>query len=153
MARAWVFRLAVLGLAVAFAGAAASAKPLQKDDEAPKPLPPMQKNFPLDQTFSLRELNGKSINSSLDVSFKLDGSYHASGFSGCNSWSATAYPQANQHILAGGFVLTKKACDKTNQEIERGFLRALLGTPAWDLVNGDLVIKGPGGALRFARSL
>lgn len=148
MARAWV-----LGLAVALACTAASAKPLKKDDDAPKPLPPMQKNFPLDQTFSLRELNGKPVSSSLDVSFKLDGSYRASGFSGCNSWSATAYPQNNQHLLAGGFVTTKKACDKANLEIERGFLRALLGTPAWDLVNGDLVIKGPGGALRFARSL
>ena len=75
MARAWV-----LGLAVAFACTAASAKPLEKED-APKPLPPMQKNFPLDQTFSLRELNGKPVDSALDVSFKLDGSYHASGFS------------------------------------------------------------------------
>ena len=149
MARAGVW-LAVIGLA--FASAAASAKS-GKDDDAPKPLPPMQKNFPLDETFSLRELNGKPIDSVLDVSFKLDGSFRASGFTGCNSWSATAYPQTNQHLLAGGFVLTKKTCDKANQEIEHNFLRALLGTPAWDLVNGDLVIKGPGGALRFARSL
>ena len=154
MARAWVLGLtAVLGLAAAFAGTAGLAAPLYKDDEAPKPLPPMQKNFPLDETFSLRELNGKPVDAGLDVSFKLDGSYHASGFSGCNSWSGTAYPQTNQHLLAGGFVLTKKACDKSNQEIERSFLRALQGTPAWDLVNGDLVFKGPGGVMRFARSL
>jgi len=145
--RAWV-----LALTVVLAGAAAYAKPLQKEDD-PKPLPPMQKNFPLDETFSLRELNGKPVDSALDVSFKLDGSFHASGFSGCNSWSATAYPQQNQHILVGGMVMTKKACDKANQAIESGFLRALQGGPAWDLVNGDLVIKGPGGAIRLARSL
>jgi heat shock protein HslJ len=146
-------RASVLGLAVVFACSAALAAPLYKNDDAPKPLPPMQKNFPLDETFSLRELNGKPVDAGLDVSFKLDGSYHASGFSGCNSWSATAYPQTNQHLLAGGFVTTKKTCDKANLEIEHNFLRALLGTPAWDLVNGDLVIKGPGGALRFVRSL
>jgi heat shock protein HslJ len=148
--RAWV-----LALAMVFASAAAYAGPnLGKDpDEAPKPLPPMQKNFPLDETFSLRELNGKPVDSALDVSFKLDGSYHASGFSGCNSWSATAYPQANQHLLVGGLVMTKKACDKANEAIQNSFLRALQGGPAWDLVNGDLVIKGPGGAIRLARSL
>ena len=148
--RAWV-----LALALVLIGSAASAGPTVGKDpnEEPKPLPPMQKNFPLDETFSLRELNGKPVDSALDVSFKLDGSYHASGFSGCNSWSATAYPQQNQHILVGGLVMTKKACDKANEAIQNGFLRALQGGPSWDLVNGDLVIKGPGGAIRLARSL
>src|SRR5258708_7387456 len=32
-----------------------------------------QKNFPLDQTWSLRELNGKPVPSTLDVSLKIDG--------------------------------------------------------------------------------
>ena len=36
---------------------------------------------------------------------------------------------------------------------EVGFLSALLGSPSWDLVNGDLVIKGPRGTLRMVRSL
>ena len=148
MRRAWAAALILGALS-----AAALAKPLQKNDDAPKPMPPMQKNFPLDQTFSLRDLNGKPVPATLDVSFKLDGAFHASGYSGCNSWSATAYPQQNQHLVVGGLVLTKKSCDKANQEIERNFLRALMGTPAWDLVNGDLVIKGPGGALRLVRSL
>ncbi len=123
-------------------------------DEKPKPLPPLQKAFPLDQTFSLRELNGKKVSAELDVSFKLDGAYHASGFTGCQSWSATAYPQQNQHLLVGGFApFSSKPCDKANKAIEQGFLHALLGTPAWDLVNGDLVFKGPGGTMRLARSL
>ena len=147
MKRAWGFAL----LAVA-ASAAAYAKPLPAED-APKPMPPLQKNFPLDQTFSLRDLNGKPVSAQLDVSFKLDGAFHASGYTGCNSWSATAYPQQNQHLLVGGFVMTKKACNKGDQDIERGFLRALQGGPAWDLVNGDLVLKGPGGAMRLVRSL
>ncbi len=144
--------IVLAGLLVA-AAAHAAGIPKPSEEEAPKPLPPLQKNFPLDETFSLRDLNGKPVSSDLDVSFKLDGAYHASGYSGCNSWSATAYPQQNQHLLVGGFVMTKKTCDKGNQDIEHGFLRALMGTPAWDLVNGDLVIKGPGGEMRLVRSL
>ena len=88
-----------LAALAALAGVAAYAKPLPNaNEEAPKPLPPLQKNFPLDQTFSLRDLNGKPVSAQLDVSFKLDGAFHASGYTGCNSWSGTAYPQQNQHI-------------------------------------------------------
>jgi heat shock protein HslJ len=143
----------IMALAGALIAGAALAKPLPKEEAPTKALPPLQKNFPLDQTFSLRDLNGKPVPKELDVSFKLDGAYRASGYSGCNSWSATAYPQQGQHLLVGGFVMTKKACDKTNMAIEQGFLRALTGTPAWDLVNGDLVFKGPGGMMRMVRSL
>lgn len=148
MKRAWA-----MALGLSLGSAAALAAPIPQPEEAPKPLPPLQKNFPLDQTFSLRDLNGKPVSAQLDVSFKLDGAYHASGYTGCNSWSATAYPQQNQHLAVGGFAITKKTCSKENLDIERGFLRALQGGPAWDLVNGDLVIKGPGGAVRMVRSL
>jgi heat shock protein HslJ len=146
------FRIAiVLGALVAASGANGQAK---KGEEEPlKPLPPLQKNFPLDQTWSLRELNGKPIPSSLDVSLKVDGALHASGFAGCNSWSAVIYPVKDQHLAVGPFGLTKKKCDKDTMTIEVGFLSALLASPAWDLVNGELVIKGPRGALRLARSL
>ena len=37
--------------------------------------------------------------------------------------------------------------------IEVGFLSVLQSGPTWDLVNGELVIKGPRGSLRLARSL
>ena len=147
----WPLAVVLVALSGAALGKSAIPPPEQKD--APKPLPPLQKNFPLDQTFSLRDLNGKPVPATLDVSFKLDGAYHASGFTGCNSWSATAYPQQNQHLLVGGLAMTKKTCDKSDVEIERNFLRALSGTPAWDLINGDLVFKGPGGAMRLVRSL
>jgi len=53
----------------------------------------------------------------------------------------------------GGLAITKKTCDKVNQDIERAFLHALTGGPAWDLVNGDLLFKGPGGVMRLVRSL
>jgi heat shock protein HslJ len=123
------------------------------DDDTPKPLPPLQKNFPLDQTWSLRELNGKPVPPGSDVSLKIDGSLRGSGFTGCNSWSATLYPVKDQHLAVGPYALTKKQCAKDVMQLELGFLSALVGSPTWDLVNGDLVIKGPRGALRLARSL
>ena len=139
----------------AFAAAFAAQAQMRDTDEEqkPKPLPPQQKNFPLDQTWSLRELNGKPVPAGLDVSLKIDGALHGSGFAGCNSWSAVMYPIKDQHLAVGQYALTKKQCDKPTMAIELGFLSALLASPAWDLVNGDLVIKGPRGALRLARSL
>ena len=89
----------------------------------------------------------------MDISLKIDGTLRGSGFTGCNSWSATLYPVKDQHLAVGPYALTKKQCPKDIMQLELGFLSALLGNPAWDLVNGDLVIKGPRGALRLARSL
>ena len=63
------------------------------------------------------------------------------------------YPIKDQHLAVSQYALTHKQCDKDVMAIENGFLSALLGSPAWDLVNGELVIKGPRGTLRLARSL
>ena len=136
------------------ASAFAGGGPQSEEDKAPpKPLPPLEKNFPLDQTWSLRELNGKPVPDELDISLKIDGSLRGSGFTGCNSWSATLYPVKDQHLMVGPFALTKKQCPKDVMALEVGFLSGLLGSPTWDLVNGDLVIKGPRGSMRLARSL
>jgi heat shock protein HslJ len=147
--------VAAVALALCFATAAYAAQkgPQSEEDDTPKPLPPLQKNFPLDQTWSLRELNGKPVPSGSDISLKIDGTLRGSGFTGCNSWSATLYPVKDQHLAVGPFALTKKQCPKDVMQLEVGFLSALIGNPTWDLVNGDLVIKGPRGALRLARSL
>ena len=143
-----------IALCFATAGYAKSKGPQSEgEDDTPKPLPPLQKNFPLDQTWSLKELNGKPVPPGSDVSLKIDGSLRGSGFTGCNSWSATLYPVKDQHLLVGPFALTKKQCAKEVMAVEFGFLSALTGTPSWDLVNGELVIKGPKGSLRLVRSL
>ena len=63
------------------------------------------------------------------------------------------YPVKDQHLLMGPAALTKKQCDKDVMAIEGGFLAALMAQPSWDLVNGELVIKGPRGELRMVRSL
>jgi heat shock protein HslJ len=147
--------VAAVAVALCFTATAYAAQkgPQSEEDDTPKPLPPLQKNFPLDQTWSLRELNGKPVPAGLDISLKIDGTLRGSGFTGCNSWSATMYPVKDQHLATGPYALTKKTCPKDIMQLELSFLSALLGNPEWDLVNGDLVIKGPRGALRLARSL
>jgi heat shock protein HslJ len=144
-------RAAVAAFAVALATMAAAQ--MRDKDEELKPLPPQQKQFPLDQTWSLRDINDKPIPAGLDVSLKIDGNLRGSGYTGCNSWSATLYPVKGQHLLVGPFALTKKQCPKEVMAVEFGFLSALTASPTWDLVNGDLVVKGPKGSLRLARSL
>jgi heat shock protein HslJ len=148
--------LAVVAAALCFtapAYAGPSGPQNEEDEGPPKPMPPLQKNFPVDQTWSLRELNGKPVPAGVDVSLKIDGSFRGSGFDGCNSWSATMYPVKDQHLAVGPYALTKKQCAKDLMALEMGFLSGLLGSPEWDLVNGELVIKGPRGTMRLARSL
>src|SRR5271154_4620113 len=145
------FRIAIV--LIAMGGFTDARAQMKHDEEAIKPLPPLQKNFPLDQTWSLRELNGKPVPAGVDVSLKIDGTLRGSGYTGCNSFSATMYPVKDQHLAVGPYALTKKQCDKDAMALEAGFLTGLLGSPVWDLVNGDLVIKGPRGSMRLARSL
>src|SRR6201987_2034595 len=147
--------VAAFAAALCLATAAyAAQKGPQSEEDTPKPLPPLQKNFPLDQTWSLKELNGKPVPPGTDISLKIDGTLRGSGYTGCNSWSATMYPGKAQHLAVGPYALTKKDCpNKDLKALEIGFLSSLLGSPEWDLVNGDLVIKGPRGSMRLARSL
>ncbi len=146
---------AALSLSFAAPAYARQKGPQTEDDNAPpKPLPPLEKNFPLDQTWSLKELNGKPVPAGVDISLKIDGTLRGSGYDGCNSWSATMYPVKDQHLAVGPYAITKNQCPtKDLKALEIGFLSALLGSPAWDLVNGDLVIKGPRGSMKLARSL
>jgi heat shock protein HslJ len=149
-----ILAVAAAALCLTAAAYAGPNGPQTEEDEGPpKPLPPLQKNFPLDQTWSLRELNGKPVPPGVDVSLKIDGTLRGSGFTGCNSWSATMYPVKDQHLAVGPYALTKKQCAKDIMTLEMGFLSGLLGSPEWDLVNGELVIKGPRGTMRLARSL
>lgn len=144
--------LKMIGFGAFALGVACASMALAQSDP-PKPLPPQQKNFPLDQTWSLRELNGKPVPDALDASLKIDGSFRGSGYTGCNSWSATLYPIKDQHLAVGPYALTKKQCAKDVMAIENGFLLTLTSQPIWDLVNGELIIKGPRGTARMVRSL
>jgi heat shock protein HslJ len=77
----------------------------------------------------------------------------ATGFGGCNNFSATLYPLRQQGIAVGPFALTKKSCDKGVMARELEFLTALRTAAQWDLVGPNLVIKGQHGELKFERSI
>ena len=96
-------------------------------------------------------LNGKSI-SDRRATFQVDANLRGTGFGGCNTFSAAAYPLRQQGFAVGPLALTKRACDKGMMDFERAFLLALRGARKCDLVDGRLVIKGAAGELRFDRA-
>ena len=89
----------------------------------------------------------------LDASLKIDGTLRGSGYTGCNSWSATLYPVKDQHLAVGPYALTKKQCDKDVMAIEFGFLSGAARQP--DLGSGQRRPRDQGTArtMRLARSL
>jgi heat shock protein HslJ len=114
--------------------------------------PRQEKQFPLGASWRLSTLNGKALpgeRPSLAVNQQL----RATGFGGCNNFSATLYPLRQQGIAVGPFALTKKSCDKGVMQSELAFLTALRTAAKWDLVGPQLVITGQAGELRFDRSI
>ena len=144
-------------LALVVVSASAQVVP-GRNKEQPK-LPPIdllatpQKQFPLGTTWVLKAFNDKPVPFKDEVTFSIDADYRGSGYSGCNTWSATVYPVKDQKLLVGPVALTHKQCDKAVMLFELQYLAALHVGPAWDLDGGDLVMNGQGGKLRFQRSL
>jgi heat shock protein HslJ len=138
----------------------ATARPggRKQADQPPKPtqdiLTPKDKEFPTGTTWALKSFNDKPVPVAEDLTFSIDKEYRGTGYSGCNTWSATIYPIKQQRLLVGPFALTRKQCEKPKMQFETSFLAALRASPNWDLVDGDLVIKGQQGAtMRFQRSI
>ncbi|MBV8565651.1 MAG: META domain-containing protein [Methylobacteriaceae bacterium] len=145
--------------ALALVVVSASAQgPRRRGQEQPKQpmgdlLATPQKQFPLGTTWVLKAFNDKPIPFKEEVTFSIDSDYRGSGYSGCNTWSATVYPVKDQKLLVGPVALTHKQCDKSIMQFELQYLAALHVGPNWDLDGGDLVMNGQGGKLRFQRSL
>ncbi|MFC0282839.1 META domain-containing protein [Camelimonas abortus] len=118
------------------------------------PLQPrkIEKNFPLGKNWIAVSLNGKRYTGAERPSFVLDSQFRARGFGGCNTFSAVAFPLRDQGIAVGPLALTRRACDRHVQAAETAFLTALRYAQKWDLVGGQLVLKGPAGELRFDRT-
>lgn len=156
-----------LGLAALLA-ATASALPLLAGPAAaqnrPKPAtqPSLEeregpqikqdKTFPLGASWTATSLNGKAI-SSRRITLMVDHNLRGTGFGGCNTFSAAAYPLRDQGIAVGPLAMTKRACDKGVQDFERSYLTALRGARKWDLVAGRLIIKGVAGEIHFDRGI
>ncbi|PZU93040.1 MAG: heat-shock protein [Chelatococcus sp.] len=117
------------------------------------PIPQQQeKNFPLGASWTVVALNGKPVGER-KATLIVDQNLRGTGFGGCNTFSAAAYPLRQQAFVVGPIAMTKRACDKGVQEFERAYLTALRATRNWDLVNGRLVLKGGAGEVTLSRSL
>jgi heat shock protein HslJ len=124
-------------------------RPPQPDQYIPEK---QEKTFPLGATWSAATLNGKSI-ADRRATFQVDQNLRGTGFGGCNTFSASAYPLKQQGLAVGPVALTKRACDKGMLDFERSFLTALRAARNWDLVNGKLVVKGAAGEVTFDRGI
>ena len=113
---------------------------------------PQEKKFPLGAAWTAVSLNGKPI-ADRRATLQVDANLRGTGFAGCNTFSASAYPLRQQSFAVGPLALTKRTCDKGLSDFERSFLTALRATQKWDLVNGKLVLKGGAGELQFDRAL
>ena len=111
-----------------------------------------EKTFPLGASWSAVSMNGKPIGDRR-ATLQVDQNLRGTGFGGCNTFSASAYPLRQQSFAVGPLALTKRSCDKGLSDFERSFLTALRATQKWDLVNGKLVLKGGAGELQFDRAL
>ena len=123
----------------------------QVDNKVPQPGE-RDKMFPLGASWLAVSLNGKPF-SGERPSFRLDDQLRATGFGGCNTYSATAYPLREQGLAVGPFALTRKSCDKSAMAIEQAFLVALRTSAKWDMAGSTLIIRTQNGELRFERSL
>ena len=123
--------------------------------EQPQEAPPkrqQEKNFPFDASWSVLQINGKPVTGHR-ATLKVDSNLRGTGFGGCNTFSASAYPLRQQAFAVGPIAVTKLACDKGASDFERGYLMALRTARQWDLVEGRLVIKTGSGEIRFERGI
>ncbi|MFL6570395.1 MAG: META domain-containing protein [Burkholderiales bacterium] len=126
----------------------------QKIEDQKRLVSKREKRFPMGSAWIAVSLNGKPFTGAERPSFTISDQYRATGFGGCNAFSATAYPLREQHIAVGPIALTKKQCDKGVMALEQAFLVALRTAAQWDIVEGgSLVVKSQAGELRFERTL
>lgn len=147
--------VAALLAAVAAPQAAAQnfGMPDPGEQQAPQVPPPMMpKQFPLGVTFEAATLNGRAFEGERPA-MTLDETLRLRGFSGCNNYSATAYPLRDQGLAVGPFALTRRDCDAATMRKERSFLEALRAAQRWDTEGPRLTIQGPRGELVLERAL
>lgn len=121
------------------------------DSDVPS-LTKQQKQFPVGMQWTLVTLNGKTVSENRPT-VMIDDALRARGFAGCNTFSATAYPLNQQRFAVGPIAVTKRACDKGVMDLEKTFLVLFRTGAVWDLKDGQLVIQGNNGQLKFERAL
>ncbi|MEI6574088.1 MAG: META domain-containing protein [Alphaproteobacteria bacterium] len=110
------------------------------------------KQFPVGVQWVLVSLNGKSVGLN-QPTLQLDAQLRMRGFSGCNTFSAVAYPLKNQGLAVGPLALTRKECAKAEMDLEKAYLLGLRTTGKWEERDGSLLLVGQAGELKFDRAL
>jgi len=152
--------LRIAALLTAFAlgtvslGTAALAQPAGIGQPVPRPPQPRQtdKIFPVGATWIATSLNGRPFSGDRP-SFTVNQQFRATGFGGCNTYSATAIPLREQGLAIGPFALTKRSCGKDVMDREQAFLVALRTAAKWEQQGPTLVLRSPNGELGFERAL
>ncbi len=112
-----------------------------------------EKTFPTGAQFTLISMGGREVSGTNRPTMQLDGNFRIKGFAGCNTFSATAYPQARQGFAVSAIAQTRRSCEPGIMAGEKEFLLALRTSVFWDLRGGFLIIKSQRGELKFDRAL
>ncbi len=146
-------------LAALLAAAPATTSTAQQGGSRPDPnessavpQPTQAVQFPLNAAWTLVSIGGRPISGDRPT-LVVDDQLRAKGYSGCNTYSATAYPLRDKGFLVGPIAVTRRACPGPAMAAERAFLVAMRASRSWNLDQGRLVLSGAGGELRFERAL
>ena len=146
-------------LAALLAAAPATTSTAQQGGSRPDPnessavpQPTQAVQFPLNAAWTLVSIGGRPISGDRPT-LVVDDQLRAKGYSGCNTYSATAYPLRDKGFLVGPIAVTRRACPGPAMAAERAFLVAMRASRNWTLDQGRLVLSGAGGELRFERAL
>ena len=82
------------------------------------PLPQQEKTFPLGASWSVVALNGKPVQDRR-ATLMVDQNLRGTGFAGCNTFSASAYPLREQGFAVGPIAITRRSCDKGTLDFDR----------------------------------
>ncbi len=144
--------LLLAGPAAAKKGAKPAAQPEQKQQQDQGGAIPRYTPFPHNQTFELKEINGKKP--PVDMWLRIDTTGRANGFSGCKNWSGVFAIGPDRLGPRAMPAINEQKCEGPLHAIEQEYWGILLSGPHWDTQGDDLILKGmKGGSMRFTRSL
>jgi heat shock protein HslJ len=146
--------LALRTVALLTVFALCTAAQAQPAGRGPQAAPPRQidKIFPVGASWTAVSLNGRRFTGDRP-SLTVNQQFRATGFAGCNTYSATAFPLREQGLAVSPFALTKKTCGRDVMASEQAFLLALRTAAKWEQQGSTLILRSPSGELRFERAL
>ncbi|HEX2134808.1 MAG TPA: META domain-containing protein [Microvirga sp.] len=151
--------VAVSAMLAAALGSAAQAQSSPRSQQAARGQPvqapqprQLDKVFPVGASWIAVSLNGRRFTGDRP-SLTVNQQFRATGFAGCNNFSATAFPLREQGLAVSPFALTKRSCGRDVMASEQAFLIALRTAAKWEQQGSTLILRSPNGELRFERAL